>query len=152
MNPKIDDNETLPQATDRLFFKDQVWTSAHQLGIHLEYFGAFWGFVAIRKSMNICCNRHGVTQVRKNRPNKGIRKTNNSLKCNCPWAIKFKLFNDPTSQTSDNDNEHRPIIITKVNSAHGNGCEPGIKQYTWCKTKAGQYSNATLLVLQHLVS
>ena len=27
-----------------------------------------------------------------------------------------------------------------------------MKQYTWCKTKAGQYSNQTALVLHHLVS
>ena len=102
--------------------------------------------------MNMCCNRHGATQVRKKRPNRGIRKTNNCLKCNCPWAIKFKFFNDHSTQTSDNDKEHRPIIITQVISAHGNGCEPGMSQYTWCKTKAGQYSNKTAIVLQHLVS
>ena len=152
MHPKIDDNETLSEATDRLFFKDQAWPSLHQLRIHAEYFAAYWGFVAIRDSMAIACNQYGVVQKMKDHPNKGLRKSKRSLKCNCPWIIKFKFINNLDSQTSDMANHLRPVVIYNVVSHHDNGCEPGIKQYAWCKTKAGHYSNVTSLVLQHLVS
>ena len=43
MNPKIDDDEKLSEDTDGLFFKNQVWPSCHQLCVHAEYFGAYWG-------------------------------------------------------------------------------------------------------------
>ena len=75
MNQQLNDDETLSQDTDCLFFKDQVWPSSHQLRINAEYIGAFWGFVATQSSMNIYGNRRGVTQERKKCPNKGIHNT-----------------------------------------------------------------------------
>ena len=63
MNPKIHEDETLSKATDRLFCKDQVWLSCHQLCIHAEYFGAYWGFMVTCNGMTIVCNQSGVTQI-----------------------------------------------------------------------------------------
>ena len=139
MNPKINDDETLSEATERLFFKEQVWPSCHQLRIHAEYFGAYWGFVVTCAGMTIVCNRSGITQKRKDRPNKGLRKTKKCLKCNCPWLIRFNFFHNGESQTSDKEHDLKPIVITKVISKHDNGCEPGLHQYMWCKTRAGHY-------------
>ena len=56
MNPKINDDEKLSEATERLFFKEQVWPSCNQLRIHVEYFAAYWGFVVSRAGMTIVCN------------------------------------------------------------------------------------------------
>ena len=152
MKPKIHDKETLSQATERLFFKGQAWPSLHQLRIHAEYFASYWGFVVVRDGMRIACNRFGSVQKRKDRPNKGLRKSKISMKCNCPWIIRFQFIQNDESQTSDIEGKNRPVKIQKVVSNHANGCKPGINQYTWCKTKAGHYTNETSLVLRHLVS
>ena len=53
----------------------------------------------------------------------------------------------------ENDLDTCPIAIYEVVSHHENGCQPGIKQYIWCQTKAaGKYSNMSSLVRHHLVS
>ena len=44
------------------------------------------------------------------------------------------------------------IKITTVGAKHTNGCEPGAKQYTLARIKAGEYAHATLQVLAQLVS
>ena len=72
------------------------------------------------------------------------------MKCNCPWNIRFKYANKDDRLKSDKD--HCPVIISHVVAEHGNGCVPSKDQFTFCKTKAGLYSNSTALVLHHLVS
>ena len=148
--PKINDKETLSKATNRLFYKDQIWPSYLELRKNSTYFGAYWGFVASRTSIRIHCNRYGKTQIRKSRPNKNVRVTTNTMKCNCPWNIRFKYVNKDDRLKSDKD--RCPVIIIHVVAEHGNGCVPSKDQFTYCKTKAGLYSNSTALVLHHLVS
>ena len=44
------------------------------------------------------------------------------------------------------------IKITTVGDEHTNGCEPGPKQYTLARTRAGKYAHATSQELAQLVS
>ena len=65
MNPKASDDETLSEATLRLFYVGQAWSSVYELKRHTSYFSAFWGFVDTRTGCTIRCNRGGKTQRKK---------------------------------------------------------------------------------------
>ena len=150
MNPKINEKETLIKATNRLFYKHQVWSSYHELRKHTKYFDAYWGFIDAQTCMTIHCNRYGKTQVRRSCPNKVICTTSQTLKYNFHWIISFKYANKEDHLNSD-ANRCLIVIINAV-LEHGNECISSKDQFTYCKNKAGLYSNVTSLVLQYLVS
>ena len=66
-------------------------------------------------------------------------------------GYQIQKIKKKSSHTSDTDPDSCAMVIHSVVAKHGKGCDPGINQYTWCKTKDGRYSNMYSLVLYHLV-
>ena len=84
MVPQLHKDESLADATMRVFAKDTMFPNYYDLRKHINYFAQFWGFTPARKSkQEVECNRVGSTQVRKGFVYQNIRKPCSVLKCGC---------------------------------------------------------------------
>ena len=81
-----------------------------------------------------------------------MKRKTQKWKIGCGWNVFLQRMKGKHNNNLPPSKDLYHIKITTVGAKHTNGCEPGAKQYTLARTKAGEYAHATLQVLAQLVS
>ena len=154
MNPKMSETESLAEATNRVFKAHQCYKNHYHFKKHINYFSACWGFTVVN-SNGYKCSRGGLTQKKKNRPNKGLRKRTHN-KIGCRWQINVKPLCTSARRSMSEDQltdlGKNAITISSVCAHHTNGCCPGRNQYIICKKKAGGYAKELNIILHQIIN
>ena len=88
----IPDTESLAKATNQIFKVNHVYKNHLQFKKHINHFCDSWGFTVVRSGhFYHKCSKGGSTELKKSRPNNGLRKTTPN-KLGCKWHIHLKLL------------------------------------------------------------
>ena len=137
-------NESLSQATLRIFPKTTKYESKSTLRELVESFASYWEFCIATDGMKYTCNRAGETNNKRLKQDTAQRVHDRTFKCNCPWRIHFRY--------EIKHQKEGPVIISNVFPNHVSPCIPSLNQFQEARKVSGQLTKYVDMVLKDLVN
>ena len=138
------ENESLSEATVRIFQSGMVFESKQKLKDLIHSFADFWYFCIATDGCKYTCNRAGKYNNKRLLEKHAQRQHKRNFKCDCKWKIGFR-FKNVTDRSGS-------VVITTICPYHTFPCNPSQNQYTLARKVSGQLAKYTEYALTDLVN